>query len=97
VEVDVGEHPEVPLHPHGIFAHEQVFVPGEPHHQVAGAEPDPSAVVEDPDDGGVEVSARTGIPAGHEGRIERKPVVGDLDPLDQRHIRAPQLNLVQIG
>lgn len=58
-----------------VLADEQVLVALEVLHQVAGADSDPSLLVGDPVDGGVEKTPRAAVPTGLEKWIEMQ--VGD--------------------
>ena len=62
-----------------ILADEVRLVVGEPVHRVARADADVAGVVVDAHDRRREVGPRPGIPRGRERRIERQPVVADLD------------------
>ena len=68
-----------------VLADEVALEVGEAVHRVAGADADVTGVVVDPHDRGREVGARPRVPRGRERRIEREPVVADLDAGDDAH------------
>ena len=68
----------------GILADEEMLVAGEAQHGVTGGYAGDAGIGVDPHDRGIEGDARLRIPTRIEGRIERQPVMGDLDPGDLR-------------
>jgi hypothetical protein len=79
VEVDVGQHPVVPLDGERIAADEEIFVTFEAEHSVARPQADQAGVGRDAHNRRVEGHAGFRIPARVKWRIEPQPVMSDFN------------------
>ena len=79
----------VPLEVSRVLSYEQVLVPFETLHQVAGANALTAFIIPDANDGRIEMPTRAAVPARLEGGIKRQAVMGDFDGNDLAHYGSP--------